>query len=848
MSDQLPAVLQYLALGWQPVAAPVKGKTPIRSWKRQQTERVTEREVREGFARPANIFLITGSVSRLAVIDCDDEDALKYWRAKLGSILDKTTAVQTGRGWHFYFRLPKGAKPRGQSSPGGGTGVGGWHIRAEGGGVIAPPSVHESGRVYSWAPDRGPDALQEAPSDLFDKDAEESDSGSPRSILTHLLEHPPSEGGRNSWLAQVAGHYARHLPYQDAYEHLVREAADKLAPPLPDEEIDKLIPSIWRAEQAKEGRAAPDIDEDGEDAWRAGLLKPAEGTGWLVSGDTRILVQTRFKNHDGEWEMGLATWMDCDVRVLGIVSGELDQVYGVELRFPDGDVVEDHLPAKTIADSRALGGWLASHGASIGPPDVMWPVKMRESTRLLRYLRAQGADEMVAADALGWHKESEAFVTHEGIIRSSGPSRFENVRPDPSIKGWAPYRYGHAGRSEAAAILSEILTYHDREVAAVFGAWWAACLLKPQIQEVTSQFPFMALEASSESGKTTGFFPLMMQLSGNHSGQSNPTRAALRDYLSAHHNGIVWVDDLDSLDSLGELLRNVTVGGSMVKKGEGNHSQVVAQMRGALVVSGESLGLHDQKALVDRAILLDVPSPVGRKSLRGDYPQWDDIVALRERHPDLTDHAGSIVEMALGAAPLVGDLKALRIGSGRHADALATVRTGARLLRSILSDYPYDWIVELADQWAERAAANYSGKENVLTLKLIPLALERTGWLTKPDGPNPASRQVATPAFIEAEDTVWFSPKLLAAWWEREPPVNKKVNARVESAVALEQQARELGLGGKKGRGRKDFRLATGDGTQRYWMCTPELSEVLISRSRGQGDGGADGKQSRIVF
>lgn len=831
--SRLSAALALRELGWNVVPAPLKGKAPIGSWKRWQTERLPERSLREAFARAdSNLFIITGKVSKLAVLDCDTKAAVKYWREKLGEVMEQTTRVRTGKGHHFYFRLADGQTERGRSLHDGDME---WDLRCEGNGVVAPPSVHESGREYAWVDKHGPEALQDAPAALFDRVAEDgTKEGSPRSLLTHLLTNVPAEGGRNNWLAKVAGHYALHIPHQDAFETLVREAAAKLAPPLPEEEIAKLVVSIWRAERAKEGKAAPDI-EDPAGQWRANLMQPAEESGWLVSGGTRILAQIREKKGES-YELGLASWLDCDIRVLGVVESENEQIYSVQLLFPDGAVVEDHLPSRVVSDPRQLHAWLASHGASIGAPDHMHPYRMRESTRLLRYLKAQGAEAMIAAEALGWHWESEAFITHEGVIRPDGPGPFEHVRPDPSIRGWAPYRYGHGGREKAQDVLAEVLNFHDETVASVFGAWWAACLLKPQIQRITSQFPFMALEASSESGKTTGFFPLMMQLSGNTGGQSNPTRAALRDYLSAHHNGIVWVDDLDDLDDLGELLRNVTVGGSMVKKGDGNHAQVVAHLRAALVVSGESLGLQDQKALVDRAVLLDVPSPTERRSAHGDRPQWDDIVAMRETYRTLTDFSGSLVELALAKADEVKLLKTLRQGSGRHADTIAIVRVGARILAGMLNGRA-DWVVEKSDRWAHVATRDYSGKENVLTLKLIPRALRNTGWRSTPEGPMPG-RTVATPSFVDNDNIVWFSPKLLAEWWEREPPTSKRLNPRVESARALEQQARELGLGGRKGHDRKDFRLVTGEGSQRYWRATPDLSAELLERSRGEDERG----------
>lgn len=829
------AAKRYLGIGWQPVPAPLRGKIPRGAWKHRQSERVTERDIEDGFSRSANVFLICGAISRLAVLDCDDEAALGYWREKLGQeLLDSTTAVRTGNGFHFYFRLREGQIERGRASDGGESGK--WDIRAEGGGVIAPPSIHPSGRIYEWL--RDPSHLQDAPPGLFDRVSSEGVAGNTRSMLTHLLQTGPTEGNRNQWLARIAGHYAKHIPHQDAYEQMVRDANGSMESPLPDEEVDKLIPSIWDAEQAKLGKAIPELDEEGSDAWRRNLMSASEETGWLVSGGNHIAVETVRKGEEGEMIYGLAPWLNCDIRVLGVIESDHDLVYSVEIRLrKEGVMFEDHVSSATLADSRSMNAWLARHRASITPPNSLSQRSVTSSTRLLRYLEAQGAQPMEAAEALGWHEESDAFITHEGIIRASGPSIFENVRPDPTIKGWAPYSYGHEmGCDEARRILSEVMTFHDSVVTAIFGAWWAACLLKPQIQNRASQFPFMAIEASSESGKTKGYFPLMNQLAGSQAGQINPTKAALRDYLSANNNGIVWVDDLDDLVHLGEILRQVTVGGSLAKKGNENHDQVVAKMRSALVVSGESLGLQDQKALVDRAIHLKVDSPLGRKSVKGDYPQWDDIVSLTRAYPDLTIFAGSIVELALQQADICHDLKSLRVGAGRHADTMAILRVGARALSEILGGRPD--VIETVDAWAISESEQYTGKENVLTLKLLPRALRRTDWMTKPNGPS--GDVGATPAIVQKDESdnesVWFSPTLLAEWWEREAPARRGVDQRTSTIKALEGQARALGMGGRKGAtgDRKPIRFADGNGKAIYWKCTPGISELVLRRSRGE--------------
>lgn len=825
------------------IPAPRGGKAPVISWKSYQEEGYPERELRSAAkAGPFNLFIVTGAVSRLVVIDCDDKAAVGYWRRLLGLDLEKTTRVRTGSGkYHFYFRLPAGFRLRSRSSQGGESGQ--WDLRAEGAGVIAPPSAHPGGGTYEFVDGHGPEALLDASAKLLEAPASAA-GGSSRSMLSHLLAHPPAEGGRNSWLAQVAGHYARHFPFEDAYEWHVRDVASRLDPPLPENEVDKLVRSIWESEQAKEGRAAPQLEEGGADEWRSKLLEPAEESGWLVSGGTRILAQTRTRTKDG-WDVNLNTWLDADLRVLGVVDSERGRVYDVEIRRPAGYLEEDSLPVSIVTDPRRLGAWLANHGASIGTPDNIWPVKMRDSSRLVRYLEAQDAEVLEAVPALGWHFDSAAFVTHEGLIRADGPGPYESVRPDPAVRGWAPYRYGHRGRAEAREVLHEVLGYHHQTVAAVFGSWWAACLLKPQIARLASQFPFIALEAASESGKSTGFFSLMMQLSGNTGGHTNPTRAAFRDYLSAHNNGIVWLDDLDSLEAHGELLRNVTVGGAIIKKGEGNHEQVVAQLRAALVVSGESLGLHGQKALLDRALLLEVPSPTSRFSLKSqEQPQWDDILDLRERYPDLTDFAGSIVELALEQERLVRSLKSLRVGSGRFADKGAVVRLGARVLDRVLGGA--DWVVHTTDEWVLNQ--DDPGSENALTMRLLPLALARTGWKSRPEGPDQARRMVATPVYVDEMNQVWFSPQLTAQWWEREPPYSKRVDPRVESSEALVQQARALGLGGRKGADRRRVRFVTGEGGTVYWRCPPDLSDRLLARSRGEEEEEEDGDQNRQLF
>lgn len=823
---KLKDALELHKLGWRVVAAPLAGKAPVGSWKAAQTEPATEKELKQAFSQDRNVFIITGSISQLCVLDCDDPQAKEYWKERLGAILDKTTCVNTGRGTHYYFRLAEGETHRGRSSPGGDSGK--WDLRAEGGGVVTPPSIHPSGRVYRWGQGRGPSKLQDAPAELWSSEEKTQNKDEPASILSHLLANPPEEGGRNNWLTRVAGHYAKELRHQDAFEETVRGLGVQIG--LEATEIEKLIKSIWNAEQAKAGKAAPEAAPEGEGGdWR--IAEITEDSGWLMSGDTRILCQVKERDADGGFELSLAPWLNADLRAIGIFEmPDASRLYHVEVRTPS-KLYEGDVSSKQLGDNKALVQWLAGFGCSLASPDGITPRGMAAGARLVRYLEAQQPPVQLAVTALGWHDESAAFITHEGLLRADGFHTFESVRPAPRVKQWAPYVYGLEGSEhDAQAVLQEVLTFHDEHVAAVFGAWWAACLLKPQIAREFSQFPFMALEAPSESGKSTGYFPLMLELAGNRQGKGNPTKAALRDYLSAHRSGIVWVDDLDSLDALGELIRNTTVEGSVIKKALNQQDQIAVQLVAALCVSGESLGLHGQKALLDRSIGLEVPSPVGRRSLKGDYSQFQDIVELKRQHPNLSDFAGTFVTRALGLSDQIPP-KALelRAGDGRLMDKLTVMRLGTWVLRTLVDYESSDWIERHVEEWITEQLAEYDPTDNSLTMQILPAALKRLGRPAAPMGPDASRSRPASPVFIRQKGDLWVNPALLAEWWS--DIHYGRIDQRTASVEALRQQMKAIGAGGKKGIDRRHFKFTTGQGGANFWRLPDEITAAVLRRA-----------------
>jgi AAA domain/Bifunctional DNA primase/polymerase, N-terminal/Primase C terminal 1 (PriCT-1) len=258
----------YRALGWRLVRAG-HDKRPLGRWKAAQTAPMTDADwqaIRDHVERGGEVGVVCGAISGgLAVVDLDTDAAKVTVRDALGLRWDTLPRASTPRGCHLYTVGDARTLGRSKSA--------GWDLRAEGGFAVLPLGRDE--RRWEVAPTSVgglPVFVSVAP---HLPTAEETSSGPPSALesssagagrsggLADLLAAPPrGEGsGRNNWLAQVAGGYARHIPYRDAYEASVRAAAALLDPPLPEVEVAKLIPSIWNAEQAKAERADAEREE-----------------------------------------------------------------------------------------------------------------------------------------------------------------------------------------------------------------------------------------------------------------------------------------------------------------------------------------------------------------------------------------------------------------------------------------------------------------------------------------------------------------------------------------------------------------------------------------------------------
>lgn len=125
------------------------GKHPRVEWKGYQSRRATAEEIRRWWTEwpDANVGLITGTISALAVLDIDVRnggfDTLVDLEARGLVMPMDNPLVETGSlGLHHYFRLDA---PLAKAAP-----LDGIEVQADGALVVAPPSRHHSGRRYRW--------------------------------------------------------------------------------------------------------------------------------------------------------------------------------------------------------------------------------------------------------------------------------------------------------------------------------------------------------------------------------------------------------------------------------------------------------------------------------------------------------------------------------------------------------------------------------------------------------------------------------------------------------------------------------------------------------------------------
>lgn len=257
-AKMLDAAQNYLALGYSIIpihsvkngcctcgkpGCTAPGKHPLlESWRDYQKWRPTEAEVRAWWKHwPwANVAIVTGSISGLVVLDIDGPDGV-------GSVSNKelpnTVIAETGGGgWHYLFRYPHGRVI------GNKTGIlPKVDVRADGGYIVAPPSIHKSGKTYTWFCEPGETELADIPEWLLELLDKQRDIKQAEPVYKAI-----TEGARNSTMASLAGSMRyRGMSQESITAALEAENLARCSPPLPTAEVARIAASVCRYSPAE---------------------------------------------------------------------------------------------------------------------------------------------------------------------------------------------------------------------------------------------------------------------------------------------------------------------------------------------------------------------------------------------------------------------------------------------------------------------------------------------------------------------------------------------------------------------------------------------------------------------
>lgn len=186
----------------------------------------------------ANIGISCGP-SALVVLDVDPrhggDESLVAIREEHPSLTETLISLTGGGGAHYIYRAPKDEKIRNSN----GAVAPGVDVRGDGGYVVAPPSLHLSGRRYEW--ETGPEDGELGPWPL-----PRPERASASSKPTPIGDVIP-QGERDSRLTSIAGGMRyRGMEYEEILAALEAINRRRCVPPLPLGDLQRIARSVCR--------------------------------------------------------------------------------------------------------------------------------------------------------------------------------------------------------------------------------------------------------------------------------------------------------------------------------------------------------------------------------------------------------------------------------------------------------------------------------------------------------------------------------------------------------------------------------------------------------------------------
>ena len=226
-------------------SSPAKHPRTVRGLKQASKDLTLVRNLFSNFTfASSNIAILTGKESNLVVVDIDAakggriEDLYNFVPKE---ILEKTLWIKTGGGFHLYFRFPPNVEVRNSAGRLGKN----IDVRGNGGYVVAPPSMHISGKRYEFINENDILPFPQAFIEKLNKPEPRTENGnsSGKSDQTDLY----SEGTRNDSLTRIAGKLRHAGSSENELETaLLKINAERCKPPLEKSEVLQIVHSIAR--------------------------------------------------------------------------------------------------------------------------------------------------------------------------------------------------------------------------------------------------------------------------------------------------------------------------------------------------------------------------------------------------------------------------------------------------------------------------------------------------------------------------------------------------------------------------------------------------------------------------
>ncbi|SMO57760.1 phage/plasmid primase, P4 family [Gracilimonas mengyeensis] len=231
-----------------------QGKHPrISDWPNNATN--NPNQVREWWRSwpEANIGIVCGELSNLVVLDVDPrhggEKSLDELEERLGNFTQTTTIITGGGGNHFYYRYPGQGKIKNSNGKLGD----GLDIKTDGGYIVAPGCLHQSGQTYDWL--IGLDEIKAFPEKLIqalNKPATKQKKEDKKHSLSST--DPIPEGERNNTLFELGVLLRKKGANRIQIEsELLDINAKRCSPPLDSSEVQVIAGSASRDPNSSTG-------------------------------------------------------------------------------------------------------------------------------------------------------------------------------------------------------------------------------------------------------------------------------------------------------------------------------------------------------------------------------------------------------------------------------------------------------------------------------------------------------------------------------------------------------------------------------------------------------------------